>query len=204
MSAYLMDNKSLSIITNIIKRDLITGQRVNMNMERLFGNKSEKDIFHTLFKMNIMALEMRYGNGAVSNEEIVNGEYIPMEDLYKVSNYGDVMDWMYKVIRILDTYLYQCTEGSVPETDYYKAIDTYRNNWYRYIVQHTAAYNSDSGNEIYIIVEDGRVSDVYSNNANDDTWIEIIDMDTQDPDEREALEEEASEIRNNKFYKNLY
>lgn len=201
MSAYLMDNESISIIANMIKRDLINGHRVNMEMERLFGNKKESEIFHTLFKMNIMALEMRYGNGAVSNEEIANGEYLPKKDLFKVSNYGEIMDWNYKFVRILDTYLYQCTEGSVPETDYYKAIDNYRNNWYRYIVQHTAAYNSDSGNEIYIIVEDGRVSDVYANN---DAWIEIIDMDTQDPDEREALEEEASEIRNNKFYKNLY
>lgn len=47
--------------------------------------------------------------------------------------------------------------------------------------------------EITIIVEDGRVSEVYAE-KDTELVVNIIDLDTQDSDEREELEKEYKEV----------
>ena len=54
---------------------------------------------------------------------------------------------------------------------------------------------------VVIVVRDGRVESVYSRNKNID--IELLDLDTQDLDEREELEKRLSAIENSKTYKDI-
>lgn len=56
--------------------------------------------------------------------------------------------------------------------------------------------------KIAIIVEGGMVRDVISTNADDE--IEVIDFDTQDPDELDEAESRLDEIRKDDSYKSVY
>lgn len=54
---------------------------------------------------------------------------------------------------------------------------------------------------VVIVVEDGRVTEVYSRNKNIE--IELIDLDTQDSDELKEKQNRLKEIENSKTYKDI-
>ena len=56
--------------------------------------------------------------------------------------------------------------------------------------------------KIAVVVEGGMVRDVISTNADDK--IEVIDFDTQDPDELDEAESRLDEIRKDDSYKSVY
>lgn len=56
--------------------------------------------------------------------------------------------------------------------------------------------------KIYIIVEDGMVQTVYSNDEKID--VEVIDLDTTDWEEEEELRDQLEQIENNATYKHIY
>ena len=55
---------------------------------------------------------------------------------------------------------------------------------------------------VVIIVEDGRVTDVRCRNQN--ISIEVLDFDTQDPNERDQLDARLNQICNSASYKSIY
>ena len=52
--------------------------------------------------------------------------------------------------------------------------------------------------EVTIIVKDGLVQEVYG--TNDDIYINVIDLDTQDEDELEEKRNEAERVRSEQYY----
>lgn len=54
---------------------------------------------------------------------------------------------------------------------------------------------------VVIVVEDGRVTEVYSRNKNIE--IELIDLDTQDSEELKEKQRRLKEIENSKTYKDI-
>lgn len=54
---------------------------------------------------------------------------------------------------------------------------------------------------IVIVVENGRVTEVYSRNKNIE--IELIDLDTQDNEELKEKQKRLKEIENSKTYKDI-
>lgn len=54
---------------------------------------------------------------------------------------------------------------------------------------------------VVIVVRDGRVESVYTRNKNIE--IELLDLDTQDLEERDVLEARLSIIENTKTYKDI-
>ena len=55
---------------------------------------------------------------------------------------------------------------------------------------------------IVVVVEGGRVTDVRCRNQN--ISIEVLDFDTQDPNERDQLDARLNQIRNSASYKSIY
>ena len=55
---------------------------------------------------------------------------------------------------------------------------------------------------VVIVVEGGRVTDVRCRNQN--ISIEVLDFDTQDPNERDQLDARLNQIRNSASYKSIY
>lgn len=135
MSTFMMSNKSLSIITNQIQRDEINGFRIPCNLKRQISFKKGYEIFNMLAELNNSAVTERYGCTAD-----VERHYFSNEELYKDSVYGDIKPWMYQFVKMLDSYIYQCTEDESVETDLYKALIEYRNNWYSYLVVNSKEY----------------------------------------------------------------
>lgn len=54
---------------------------------------------------------------------------------------------------------------------------------------------------VIVVVEGGRVTEVYSRNKNIE--IELIDLDTQDSDELKEKQHRLKEIENSKTYKDI-
>lgn len=51
-----------------------------------------------------------------------------------------VQPWHYRMAKLLDCWIYQCTEGKHPDTELYKAMGELRNTLYEFIIQNTQEY----------------------------------------------------------------
>ncbi len=129
MSAWYVGNESLSMITDIIVRYGETGysgfgfELPRELLDYFVGNEGSLDtheVFSELRQMNIDAL---------------NASYEDSEDMYDELGYTDgcdiwkprdgVQPWHYQLLKSLDCYLYQCSEGDVPKRKLYKAMDMF-------------------------------------------------------------------------------
>ena len=137
MSAFMINNKNLSIITNQIIRDDINGHRIPASLKRIIYGKKGYELFNMLSDMNEKAVSSRY-KAHVDTER----RYFPDEELYKDSVYGDISHWMYSYIKILDSYIYQCTEDETVDWDLFEALEEYRNNWYSYLITNSQEYQN--------------------------------------------------------------
>ena len=58
--------------------------------------------------------------------------------------------------------------------------------------------------DVVVVVEDGMVQDIFASTHAGTVNAEVIDLDTQDPDEREKREDEAGRLRTNVEFKCIY
>jgi len=70
---------------------------------------------YELYRVNRLAVFERYGDLDMvpEFERATNGERVPSH---------------FQMVKTLSCYLYQCAEGHVPETDFYKAVETLRSS----------------------------------------------------------------------------
>ena len=108
MSAWMVSNETLSRLANELFN---LGSDYIFEELAIFKDKSPKEIFTSLAKMNIKALEARYPH---SYKEMV-GEVRYMPDISSTNKY--------QLLKSLHCYRYQCTEGQVPKCKLYKAIN---------------------------------------------------------------------------------
>ena len=155
MSAFMMSNKTLSMLSDLISRYHMTGGDAfglyfpRELMEELY-NKSKyrpltsEVVFDSLAELNVESLKQRYPHGYKS----MLGEikYVPGCDIWKreVMNMADgvaiIEPWHYQVLKSLDCYLYQCCEGNCDELPLYKALETFRDKWGLYIAKNQPEY----------------------------------------------------------------
>lgn len=144
MSAFYVGTESLSMITDIISRYLIAGfDAFGFEFPReiviLFNGESDERIFDALAGTNINAIEQRYSQKIA--EEMYDGKrYENGHDIWQAREDG-IQPWHYQLLKSLQCYIYQCSEGNVPDTHIYKAIDKLITRLAMYIVCNQPEYD---------------------------------------------------------------
>lgn len=99
--------------------------------EYLAGHEQCEEFGQRLYAMNVAAVAQRYGN---ADDMMPDGGYVYRPDLSDAN--------VYQVLKSLDCYLYQCSEGDVPNRPLFVALDTLRTDLCRILATHTPQYES--------------------------------------------------------------
>ena len=132
MSAFMMNNETLSALANLIRRYYVDRDAFGFYFPeelteelrdiRFDGEK----IFNELAKLNIASLSQRYYD---YSDMVGKVEYIPSYDIWERPvfdiEYGvsSIAQWHYQFLKSLRCYLYQCCEGDCYATKLYRALD---------------------------------------------------------------------------------
>ena len=136
-------NETLSKIANIIdtyKTVGFNGFGFSFPDELINGfyNKTARGIFEDLAKMNIEALKARY---PLNYMELVGDlEFDSKADFYQIREKG--LTYHYQLLKSLHCYLYQCTEGDIPELELYKNIEKLIHCLESYIINRIPEYSA--------------------------------------------------------------
>lgn len=132
MSAWYVGCESLSMLTDIISRYGAAGynafgfdlpRELMDNFRGENGWQSEEAIFDKLRQMNIDALKDRYPD---DYEEMIDYRgYKEGCDIWQPREM-EVQSWHYQLLKSLDCYVYQCSEGNVQDTDLYKGMAKFK------------------------------------------------------------------------------
>lgn len=151
MSAFMMSNKTLSMLSDFIARYYRNEGR---DFSFYFPEELEEElgtlafepeiVFLRLAKLNVESLRRRYPD--YYHEMIEDVEYIPgcdifEHDVYDMENGVKFMKpWHYQVLKSFDCYLYQSCEGNCYKLPLYKAIQALRDKWGGYIAENQPEY----------------------------------------------------------------
>lgn len=112
MSAYLVDDFETSYIANVIcgvcQNEMVLGER-----------KSAKEMALALRAMNTEALVQRYGDETEADKEYAG---IGREFVY-YKNFSATWGWEFDFVNVAKSFLYQCCEGNVGESELYKYVE---------------------------------------------------------------------------------
>lgn len=124
MSAFYVGHKSLSMLTDIISRYLVTGYNgfgfeFPGSVVDYFNGKTDEEIFAELRQMNVDALHERYDDAEDMYDDL---GYEDGHDIWEPREM-EIKQWHYQLLKSLQCYIYQCSEGKVTDRELYKAID---------------------------------------------------------------------------------
>lgn len=142
MSAYIVSYETLARIAETLAYKMTfpnNGNAVFLNVEPIkrvlkdcyFAWNKEymaDEIYKRLHAMNAAAVAERY-----KEEPEATPDTMPTVRRYSDSE-------LVELIKAIDCYLYQCSEGDVPENELYKALYDFNVSCYRYKVQSTNEY----------------------------------------------------------------
>lgn len=136
MSAYMVPNENLCKIAGYLKEMLDTTNRMGVcaGIKAIHYKNSVVDVFakltgafdtrsgeyradaihKTLHRMNYTAVAARYGN-CEKTYEPYDGKPVDIREETRP-------EWQCRLFTILRNFLYQCSEGTVPESEVYKAL----------------------------------------------------------------------------------
>jgi len=102
-----------------------------------------KAVYNALSEMNCDALNQRYIHDDKAEIEQIPKDYNRFEI---AGNYKDgafeIPTSYYQLLKSIDCYMYQCSEGNVPESALYEAVQGIRNTLANWIISNTPAFNS--------------------------------------------------------------
>lgn len=115
MSAFLIENETISAIAN----------------KYCLSNypESKEALAKELYDMNVKALNARY--------EDIEGMTIEFKYIQTAS-----FDSLYQALKSLRCYLYQCSEGDIPEEELYKSLRSNESETMNEIIELSPEYNS--------------------------------------------------------------
>ena len=158
MSSFMMKTESIAIIADFIST-VFNDKNNNTHMaiqgesyttieniqpqNSYIKTVSIKAVYNALSEMNCNALNQRYIHDDKAKPEQFPKDYNHFEI---ARNYYDgafeIPASYYQLLKSIDCYLYQCSEGNVPELALYKAIQSIRNTLANWIIRNTIAYNA--------------------------------------------------------------
>lgn len=157
MSAFMMSNETLSMLSDFIARYYRNEGRdfsfyFPEELEEQLGPMARNPlmVFHRLAELNVESLRRRYPE--YYHEMIGDVEYIPgcdifEHDVYDIENGVKFMKpWHYQVLKSLNCYLYQSCEGNCYKLPLYKAIQSLTDKWGCYIAENQPMYEEADWN----------------------------------------------------------
>ena len=134
MSAYMCSPKILSVIAD----GVLEYAKDDDNLVTVFEDHNDmvpKVIFEKLFQMNLDALEVRYGHETADSMYDKND----MKYMFDRILYSRLKG--YCLYACLRKYLYQCTEGDIPNSMMYTVLNSLSDRVAHDIVQDSLAYD---------------------------------------------------------------
>lgn len=151
MSAFMMSNETLSMLSDFIARYYVTqGQAFNfyfpdeLSTELGVRAYDPEMIFRRLAELNVKSLSYRYTDyeDMLGDIEYERGHDIWRNSVYDIEHgCSFIQDWHYQILKSLDCYLYQSCEGNCYELPLYKAIESLRDKWGYYIAENQPGYS---------------------------------------------------------------
>jgi hypothetical protein len=135
MSAYIVEDETINKIMAGIVGAIHNGGYPHFQLTVGFyakcGAVDPQTLGELLFDLNIQGVEARYGEGEAE-------KFRPLDYKYQsVLPLGDI-----SFLKSLQCLLYQCSEGEVPETPLFKAMEKLSHDLALHIVESSAKYES--------------------------------------------------------------
>jgi hypothetical protein len=127
MSAFMVQDKTINRIVTWLKTNE-ESQRFATNHPLL--NVESATLGQAMFDLNIQGVNARYGDGEAK-------KFRPLDYQFKKEIFTNAI----QVYKSLGCFLYQCSEGNVPDNPLYKELSEYKNSLARAIVCRLPAYD---------------------------------------------------------------
>jgi hypothetical protein len=116
MSAFMVEDKTINRVVTWLRDEIKHMYFIPKKLAELGIDTGkpgwEEQLGQAMFQLNIDGVTARYGKGEAESFRPLNYKYSPTYALTA-----------YQVLKSLQCWLYQCTEGEVPETELYKLFD---------------------------------------------------------------------------------
>ena len=134
MSCFIVRDETISIIAGFISY-LVSLEHSLFSVDAVypFERREAGCICDELFSLNVRAVRERYGD-----EVVITPYYTPSPS--SGLDYTNFVSW-YMVVKALDCYLYQISEGDIPEGEIYKYLVKLQKELALYIVKKNKYYN---------------------------------------------------------------
>ena len=117
MSAFIVADKTINNVVNWLQREIDHLSLIPDKLQKLGVDTTEdgwaERLGYAMFQLNINAVDARYGNGEAK-------KFRKLDYRYQVT----IPVPLVQVLKSLQCWLYQCSEGAVPETGLYKLFAT--------------------------------------------------------------------------------
>lgn len=118
MSAFIVDDKTINRVVTWLRNEACKpeGYTLKEELERLSYNPASYDweskLAGAMFQLNVEGVNSRYGTGEAE-------KFRPLNFKYRIEYAFTVV----QILKSLQCWLYQCSEGEVPEKELYKFFD---------------------------------------------------------------------------------
>lgn len=133
MSAFIVSNRTINEIVSFLKYDKKRDYGYIAKHVEVLGynfdlTESCEMLAHELYNLNYMAVNDRYSE---------NSEHMTTTFTYQPV----LMESKYQAIKSMDCWLYQCSEGEIPQNELFKAIEKVRDSLCHKIIQRSKEYD---------------------------------------------------------------
>lgn len=119
MSAFVVQDKTINQVVSLLHLGILSGciplelglTKISEAGFDLNTQDGPRQLAEEMFALNVAAVNARYGKGEAE-------KFRPLDFKYQIVSVSRV-----QVIKSLESWLYQCTEGNVPATRVYQAME---------------------------------------------------------------------------------
>lgn len=134
MSAFIVQDRTINNVVNFARfnsKNSPKGYMFNELMKVYNLEKEPEKLGGDLFKMNVEAVEARYGKGQAKGFRTLDYKYVlgfPASDI--------------QTLKSLDCLLYECDEGNVSESTLFKIMEKVQGNLASHILHRSKEYEN--------------------------------------------------------------
>jgi hypothetical protein len=134
MSAFIVEDETINRVVTWLTREVQTNRFTLDWLAReydvdLTSDRWNETLAQAMFQLNCDGVNARYGNGEAE-------KFRPLNFTYKLEDYHSLV----QVLKSLQCWKYQCSEGDVPETKLYQFFEEVEHHLALKIVMDLPAY----------------------------------------------------------------
>ena len=139
MSAFVVEDKTINSVVTWLKREVATNRHFTLDrLAREYGIDLtsagwDAKLAQAMFQLNCDGVNARYGKGEAE-------KFRPLNFTYKAEDYSSLV----QVLKSLQCWQYQCSEGDVPETRLYQFFEAVEHHVALQIVMDLPEYKKAS------------------------------------------------------------